>query len=132
MGEEERRNTKDQRRKSPLGIRHRGAFDHSPRYPHTQAPCETVDGIEQVARAGNDTYKGQTAVTAELDHLVSNVTNALKRTGMWDDTLIIFTSDNGGPLDHTTNYPLRGGKHTFWEGGVRVVAAVGESGADNV
>lgn len=38
-------------------------------------------------------------------------------SGLWDDTLLIFVSDNGGPLEHSTNAPLRGGKHTFWEVG---------------
>ena len=35
---------------------------------------------------------------------------------------IVFISDNGGPIDHSTNAPLRGGKHTFWDGGLRVEA----------
>jgi arylsulfatase A-like enzyme len=44
--------------------------------------------------------------------------------GLWENTVVTFASDNGGPLDHTTNYPLRGGKHTFWDGGVRVVGFI--------
>jgi len=84
-----------------------------------QAPCETA---LRYPFAVNDTFKAQSAVTTELDYLVGNVTKALQATGLWEDTVLVFTSDNGGPLDHTTNYPLRGGKHTFWEGGVRVVS----------
>eukprot|EP00930_Biecheleria_cincta_P007870 TRINITY_DN109160_c0_g1_i1.p1 TRINITY_DN109160_c0_g1~~TRINITY_DN109160_c0_g1_i1.p1 ORF type:complete len:564 (-),score=77.84 TRINITY_DN109160_c0_g1_i1:161-1852(-) len=89
-----------------------------------QAPCETVDMFTTVA---NDTYKGQSAVTKELDYLVGNITEALQAKGgaFWNSTLIVFTSDNGGPLDHTTNFPLRGGKHSFWDGGVRVLAGLG-------
>ena len=86
-----------------------------------QAPCETTALYPNVV---NDTFKAQSAVTTELDYLVGNVTEALKQTGLWEDTVVVFTSDNGGPLDHTTNWPLRGGKHTFWDGGVRVVAVV--------
>ena len=70
------------------------------------------------------TPKAQSANLLELDYVVGNVTAALHRNNMWDNTLIVFVSDNGGPLDHTTNSPLRGGKHTFWEGGVRVVGFV--------
>jgi len=57
----------------------------------------------------------------ELDYGVGNVTAALKTSGMWQNTFLVLVSDNGGQLDHCTNAPLRGGKHTFWEGGVRVV-----------
>jgi arylsulfatase B/arylsulfatase I/J len=69
-----------------------------------QAPCETADTFPRVI---NDTYKGQSAVTQELDMLVGNITAALKAAALWDNTVVIFTSDNGGPLDHTTNYPLK-------------------------
>ena len=86
-----------------------------------QAPCESVDLYPRVA---NDTFKVQSAVTTELDYVVGNVTEAMKEKGLWSNTVVTFASDNGGPLDHTTNWPLRGGKHTFWDGGVRVVAFV--------
>ena len=82
-----------------------------------QAHCSTVDMYPYVV---NDTYKAQSAVMTELDWSFANITAALHSNDMWDNTLIVVVSDNGGPLAHTTNFPLRGGKHSFWEGGVRV------------
>ena len=71
-----------------------------------------------------DTYKVAGAMYTELDSGINVVIGALKANGMWDNTVLIFVSDNGGPLDHCTNAPLRGGKHTFYEGGVRVMSFV--------
>jgi arylsulfatase A-like enzyme len=45
----------------------------------------------------------------------------LKRENAWENTLLFFISDNGGPLAQTANNtPLRGGKHQDYEGGIRV------------
>ena len=45
----------------------------------------------------------------------------LKKQGKYQDTLIIFTSDNGSRGDHgASNHPLKGRKFTTWEGGMRV------------
>ena len=49
--------------------------------------------------------------------------------GMWNNTLLVFASDNGGPVYNNgtpgaSNYPLKGGKMSNWEGGIRVAAFV--------
>jgi len=63
-------------------------------------------------------------VIEEIDWSVGEVMRALKESGVEDNTLIIFTSDNGPWLnygDHSgVATPLREGKGTVWEGGVRV------------
>ncbi|KAJ8017362.1 Arylsulfatase I [Holothuria leucospilota] len=64
-----------------------------------------------------------------LDESVKNVTIALKKANMLDNSVIIFTSDNGGPangfdVNYASNFPLRGVKATLWEGGVRGVSFV--------
>ena len=57
----------------------------------------------------------------EIDWSVGELMKALKRLGLDDNTLVIFTSDNGGALHHkASNGPLRGGKGMAWEGGMRV------------
>lgn len=64
------------------------------------------------------------AMISAVDEGIANVTAALKARGMYENSLIIFSSDNGGPADHEPNYPLRGHKANELEGGVRVVAFV--------
>ena len=68
------------------------------------------------------------AMISLLDHNIGNLTSQLKARGMWDDTLIILTADNGGPQAVTesgsNNWPLRGGKYSNWEGGIRAAALV--------
>ena len=62
-----------------------------------------------------------------LDSAVGNVTDRLRARGMYDQSLIVFTADNGGPVyfggsSGANNYPLRGGKTSNWQGGIRVNA----------
>lgn len=64
-----------------------------------------------------------------MDGAIGNITDLLHSKGMWDDTIIFFQSDNGGPSfagsSHTANnWPLKGTKMSNWEGGIRVNAFV--------
>ena len=74
------------------------------------------------------------AMLSHLDALVPAVVAALKAKGMWENTLFIATSDNGGPVTNgppdptlqsgggANNFPLRGGKIGIMEGGIRLNA----------
>ena len=54
-----------------------------------------------------------------LDLGVGRILDALDDNELAEDTLVIFLSDNGSPIE-SNNAPLSGGKATLWEGGVRV------------
>eukprot|EP00037_Helgoeca_nana_P013108 m.120372 g.120372 ORF g.120372 m.120372 type:complete len:457 (-) comp21838_c0_seq6:19-1389(-) len=59
------------------------------------------------------------------DNVVGEVVSELKAKSMWDNTLFVWSSDNGGPQYWAANnYPLRGGKGTDFEGGVQTAAFV--------
>lgn len=69
------------------------------------------------------------AMTNLVDQHLGLIIDALKAKGMYENTLITLSSDNGGPIYRDgaaggNNYPLRGGKKSNFEGGVRVNALV--------
>lgn len=90
--------------------------------PHTplQATKEDYDALPQI---GDHTLRVYAAMIRQLDRGVGRVLAELKAQGLDGDTLVIFTSDNGGAhyvgLDDL-NKPYSGWKATFYEGGIRV------------
>ena len=55
-----------------------------------------------------------------VDEGIGSISKVLEDHGTLDDTIIMFSSDNGGvPYAGSLNYPLRGAKTTLYEGGVR-------------
>ena len=66
------------------------------------------------------------AMLSVVDESIGNVVAALREKKMEENTLIVFSSDNGGvnPDVYTKNTPLRAGKATTYEGGVRSSAFV--------
>ena len=63
------------------------------------------------------------AMVEAMDEAVGKVIKGLKDSGKYDDTIIVFFSDNGGLSTSegspTSNYPLRAGKGWMYEGGIR-------------
>ena len=60
------------------------------------------------------------AMVEAVDTSVGRVLDQLDASGLADNTLVIFSSDNGGLSRVTSNLPLRAGKGSLYEGGVRV------------
>lgn len=87
-------------------------------YPF-EAPEELVERYAGKEGPGlrNATYGGQIEAT---DRAVGKVLDEIDRLGMADETIVIFTSDNGGWEGATDNRPLRSGKGDLYEGGLRV------------
>lgn len=87
--------------------------------PHTplQAKDEDLQKFSHIKDKKRQTYA---AMVYAVDRGVKNIVAALKETNQFDNTLIVFFSDNGGSVDHgASNAPLKGTKGDTWEGGFR-------------
>jgi len=90
-------------------------------------PFNAIHGPFQAPKAMIDSYahikeKDRRIVMAMLESVdknVGRVLDTLKKNDLMDKTMIIFLSDNGGHKA-SPNKPLRGGKGSYWEGGLRI------------
>ncbi|XP_068709388.1 arylsulfatase B-like [Montipora foliosa] len=91
-----------------------------------QAPDDLIQKFDFIESPERRKYA---AMVTALDESVGRVRDALANKGMLQDSVIIFTTDNGGApyglnWNAGSNWPLRAGKATLWEGGVKGVGFV--------
>lgn len=100
------------------------------------APFDAKEALVEKYRQELDAEGSQrcsiyAAMVHSLDDAVGTLLDAIDYAGLSEETVIVFTSDNGGNMydsvegvPPTSNAPLRGGKATMYEGGVRVPTVV--------
>jgi arylsulfatase A-like enzyme len=93
--------------------------DHAIHAPYDPEPA-LLAKYDRKAAAANDRRNdpAQAATIEAVDRNVGRIVERLATLGLTDDTLVIFTSDNGGTSQYTP--PLKGGKGELSEGGIRV------------
>lgn len=95
-------------------------------YVHTpvKTPCEWLlkkyDAKVPADSPNRDNRIRYGAFVETLDHSVGELLQTLEQAGLKEETLVVFTSDNGGHPEFTANSPLRGSKWNLYEGGIRV------------
>ena len=65
-------------------------------------------------------YPKYAAMVESVDQSLGSIVKKLEELNLSNNTIVIFTSDNGGHGKWTSNYPFRGNKGNFYEGGIRV------------
>eukprot|EP00486_Rosalina_sp_Unknown_P009003 CAMPEP_0201593624 /NCGR_PEP_ID=MMETSP0190_2-20130828/191170_1 /ASSEMBLY_ACC=CAM_ASM_000263 /TAXON_ID=37353 /ORGANISM="Rosalina sp." /LENGTH=482 /DNA_ID=CAMNT_0048052889 /DNA_START=479 /DNA_END=1924 /DNA_ORIENTATION=+ len=93
---------------------------HNPR----EAPDEYNYMYELGPDTGNHDRITMKAQGTTVDDAMKDIIDYVKESGLWENTLIIFGSDNGGKKTIGDNAPYRGYKNTSWEGGVKVAGFV--------
>lgn len=97
---------------------------NAPHFP-IQPPKNWLAKVEAREPQLSDRRAANVAFIEHLDDGIGKVLASIKAAGIEDNTIIIFTSDNGGSLAHAqSNGKLRGGKQDHWEGGIRVPTCV--------
>src|SRR4029079_3779229 len=97
--------------------------------PH-QAKKELIATFKDKTPVGGHKNPAYAAMIASVDESVGRIVATLDKLGLSENTLVIFSSDNGGVVGYeraglnkdgiTDNAPLKGGKGMLYEGGVRV------------
>jgi len=97
---------------------------NAPHFP-IQPPQEWLDKVLEREEGIDPKRAKNVAFIEHLDYSIGQVLEKLESTGLIENTLVVFTSDNGGAVRFAqSNGDLRGGKQDHYEGGIKVPAYV--------
>lgn len=95
---------------------------NAPHFP-IQPPQEWYEKVKNRETNISEKRTKNVAFIEHLDYAIGRVMQCLDETGLIENTLVVFSSDNGGALRFAqSNGALRGGKQEMYEGGIRVPA----------
>ena len=93
---------------------------NAPHYP-IEPPADWLAKVKARAPEMEEKRAMNVAFVEHLDHHIGKVLKTLDETGLRENTLVVFTADNGGSLAHAQNNdPWRDGKQSLYDGGLRV------------
>lgn len=89
---------------------------------------ETLDHVRKLPTGRKHNMPEFAAMTSDMDDSIGRIIDKLSQLDLLNNTWVIFLSDNGGrnsipkaaKIKEHRNAPLRNGKHSFYEGGIRV------------
>jgi arylsulfatase A-like enzyme len=86
-----------------------------------QAKDSDLEGVD--AKVTDKTKRVYSAMVQAMDRNVASILAELEKLGLRENTIVVFTSDNGATKDGT-NLPFRGGKHSLFEGGTHLPTVI--------
>ncbi|QTN34278.1 sulfatase-like hydrolase/transferase [Akkermansiaceae bacterium] len=93
---------------------------NAPHFP-IEPPKEWFEKVRQRSPGLNPKRARNVAFVEHLDHWIGTVLAALRESGLEENTVVVFSSDNGGSIPHgQNNDPWRGGKQDHYDGGLKV------------
>jgi arylsulfatase A-like enzyme len=93
---------------------------NAPHFP-IEPPADWLAKVKQRAPQLDEKRAMNVALIEHLDDRIGKVLTVLKETGLEENTVVVFSSDNGGSQPHAQNNdPWRGGKQDHYDGGLRV------------
>ncbi|MFM7928590.1 MAG: sulfatase-like hydrolase/transferase, partial [Pirellula sp.] len=95
-------------------------FPHYGVHTPLQAKPEVIAKYQAIPESQRQGLPEYAAMVESIDESVGRVVKTLETLKLTDNTIIIFTSDNGGFWKATNQAPLRANKGSYYEGGIRV------------
>lgn len=93
---------------------------NAPHFP-IEPPADWLQRVQRRAPTLDEKRARNVALVEHLDDCLGRVLQTLKQTGLDQNTLVVYTADNGGSLPHAQNNdPWRDGKQSHYDGGLRV------------